>query len=412
MIASSHMLDMVALADRLSTPLILVDRHSWCIDYLNASAHAWLDAQLGMLLTAVMPSLDKERIGNRLAKGRLAEHTHKRVQGHAGSALFKFSAYSDTQLLVEGVDASHKEEYHAILNSYSLLINQHNDQMAREKREVEILLLQNQAQQRDLQNLVRKLESKNEELGIVHRRVQEELNLARSVQLAILPQQFPQSSAWDIHACMHPARELGGDFYDCLPLPDGRLAILVADVSGKGVGAAFFMAVSRTVLIEAAMPVRTAAQVLVIANTLLCANNPMDLFVTACYGLYDPADGSLVYASAGHSAPLVRRRDGAVQSLPLTHDMALGVLPDVVYTEHRLQLAPGDRLLMYTDGVTEAFSRREEAYGYERLTHWLAREHASPNARAMVDDLVADVARFVDGAEPSDDITCLVLCRH
>lgn len=410
--ATDSQVDGLALAHSLSTLLLLVDRQSWRIEFINASARRYLGVESGTTLTASLTGLNTERINTRLAKGRIAEHAHKTASAQMRSVLFKFFQYSDTQLLVEGVDESHKEEYHAILNSYSLLINQHNDQMAREKREVETLLLQNQAQQRDLQNLVRKLESKNEELGIVHRRVQEELNLARSVQLAILPQQFPQSSAWDIHACMHPARELGGDFYDCLPLPDGRLGILVADVSGKGVGAAFFMAVSRTVLIEAAMPVRTAAQVLGIANTLLCANNPMDLFVTACYGLYDPADGSLVYASAGHSAPLVRRRDGAVQSLPLTHDMALGVLPDVVYTEHRLQLAPGDRLLMYTDGVTEAFSPREEAYGYERLTQWLAREHASPNALAMVDDLVADVARFVDGAEPSDDLTCLVLCRH
>ena len=412
MSTQNFLADAASLADRISTPLLLVDRQSWRIDYLNASAREWLGAQEGMPLTQSLPGLDTARIQSRLSKGRLAEHSHKRNQVQTRSALFKFSVYSDTQLVVEGVDESHKEEYHAILNSYSLLMDQHNEQMEREKREVETLLLQNQAQQRDLQTLVRKLESKNEELGIVHRRVQEELNLARSVQLAILPQQFPQSSAWDIHACMHPARELGGDFYDCLPLPDGRLGILVADVSGKGVGAAFFMAVSRTVLIEAAMPVRTAAHVLGIANTLLCANNPMDLFVTACYGLYDPTDGSLTYASAGHSAPMVRRRDGVVESLPLTHDMALGVLPDVVYTEHRLRLAPGDSLLMYTDGVTEAFSRREQAYGYERLRQWLAHDHASPIASAMVDDLVADVARFVDGAEPSDDLTCLVLCRH
>jgi serine phosphatase RsbU (regulator of sigma subunit) len=402
----------LALADSLSTPLLLVDRQTWRIEFINASARRYFGVESGTPLTASLTGLNTERINTRLAKGRIAEHAHKMKSAQMRSVLFKFFQYSDTLLLVEGVDESHKEEYQAILNSYSLLMNQHNDKMAREKRDVETLLLENQVQHRDLQTLVRKLESKNEELGIVHRRVQEELNLARSVQLAILPQQFPQSLAWDIHACMHPARELGGDFYDCLPLPDGRLGILVADVSGKGVGAAFFMAVSRTVLIEAAIPVRSATQVLSIANGLLCANNPLDLFVTACYGLYDPADGSLVYASAGHSAPLVRRRDGAVESLPLTHDMALGVLSDVVYTEHRLQLAPGDILLMYTDGVTEAFSRREEPYGYERLTQWLAYEQGNRNAAAMVDELVANVARFVDGAEPSDDLTCLVLRRY
>lgn len=404
--------DAMLWAERLSTPLLLVDRHNCRIDYLNTSASLWLGAQTGDSLTDCLPTLDPERITTRLAKGRVAEHPHKIKLPTVRLGLFKFFAYSDSQWMVEGVDESYKEEYHAILSSYSVLMSQQNAQLEIEKREVENLLLRNQAQQQDLQTLVRKLEAKNEEIELVHQRVQEELNLARSVQLAILPQRFPRRPEWDVFACMHPARELGGDFYDVLMLGDGRLALLVADVSGKGVGAAFFMAVSRTVLIEAAVPVRPVGQVLAIANQLLCASNPMHLFVTACYGLYNPADGSFVYASAGHSAPLVRRKHGQVDSLPLTHDMALGVLPDEVYTEHRLELAPGDCLLMYTDGVPEAFSRREEAYGFDRLSNWLAGAHPVAEAQPMVQDLVGHIAEFVDGAEPSDDLTCLVLCRH
>lgn len=172
------------------------------------------------------------------------------------------------------------------------------------------------------------------------------------------------------------------------------------------------MAVSRAVLTEAALPMRSAAQVLAFANALLCTNNPMNLFVTCCYGLYDPSEGSLVYACAGHTAPLVRRGHGAIDSLPLTYDLALGVLPNISYTEHHLQLAHGDTLLMYTDGVTEAFSLYEEAYGNHRLYSWLSQEHPAINAKAMVDGLVLDVASFVNGAEASDDLTCLVLCHH
>lgn len=270
---------------------------------------------------------------------------------------------------------------------------------------------QNQVRERDLKVLVDALGHKNEELFAVNQRVREELNLARSVQLAILPQQFPDEPTWSVHACMHPARELGGDFYDCFALPDGRHGMLVADVSGKGVGAAFFMAVSRTVLLDSALSVRTPAQVLALANDLLCARNPMDLFVTACYGLFDPQDGSFEYASAGHHAPLLKRQNGTIETLPTSKDMALGVLNGMQYSVHSTRLHPGDTLLMYTDGVTEAFSPQEIAYGDDRLTSWFANSRAQGVAASLVNELVNDVARFVDGAEASDDLTCLILCN-
>ena len=293
----------------------------------------------------------------------------------------------------------------------SLLATNFNTMAQEVERMVETIEQQNQTRERDLKVLVDALGIKNEELYAVNQRVHEELNLARSVQLAILPQQFPNEPSWAAHACMHPARELGGDFYDCFALPDGRHGVLVADVSGKGVGAAFFMAVSRTVLLDSALSVRTPAQVLALANDLLCARNPMDLFVTACYGLFDPQDGSFEYASAGHHPPLVRRHNGVVETLPTTKDMALGVLNDMQYSQHSTRLHPGDTLLMYTDGVTEAFSQKEIAYGDDRLTSWFANSRAQGVAASLVDDLVNDVARFVDGAEASDDLTCLILCN-
>ena len=293
----------------------------------------------------------------------------------------------------------------------SLLATNFNSMAQEVERMVETIEQQNQTRERDLKVLVDALGIKNEELYAVNQRVHEELNLARSVQLAILPQQFPNEPSWAAHACMHPARELGGDFYDCFALPDGRHGVLVADVSGKGVGAAFFMAVSRTVLLDSALSVRTPAQVLALANDLLCARNPMDLFVTACYGLFDPQDGSFEYASAGHHPPLVRRHNGVVETLPTTKDMALGVLNDMQYSQHSTRLHPGDTLLMYTDGVTEAFSPQEIAYGEERLVSWFANSQAQGMAASLVDDLVSDVARFVDGAEASDDLTCLILCN-
>jgi serine phosphatase RsbU (regulator of sigma subunit) len=293
----------------------------------------------------------------------------------------------------------------------SLVATNFNTMAQEVERLVQLIEEQNQTRERDLKVLVDALGEKNEELYTVNQRVHEELNLARSVQLAILPNQFPDEPTWAAHACMHPARELGGDFYDCFALPDGRYGVLVADVSGKGVGAAFFMAVSRTVLQDSALSVRTPSQMLAIANDLLCSRNPMDLFVTACYGLFDPKDGSFEYASAGHHPPMLRRTTGSVEVLPTTNDMALGVLQGMEYQEHRTRLYSGDTLLMYTDGVTEAFSPQEIAYGEERLLSWFADSPAHCAASSLVDALVSDVARFVDGAEASDDLTCLILCN-
>lgn len=280
---------------------------------------------------------------------------------------------------------------------------------------LDVIREQNESRQRELETLVQartsELAEKNEQLSAVGARVQEEINLARNVQLAILPQSFPCEPSWSVHACMYPARELGGDFYDCFALSGGRTGVLVADVSGKGVGAAFFMAVSRTVLLDLALSERSPAAVLARANDLLCERNPMELFVTACYAIFNPQDGSLVYASAGHHPPLLRSYTGEVQALPCTHDIALGIVGDMQYRDHNASLAAGDALLLYTDGVTEAFSTQGEAYGDERLLAWMRGIDPNEDARKLVSSLVDDVAHFVNGAEASDDLTCLVLCR-
>ncbi|GAB3357724.1 MULTISPECIES: PP2C family protein-serine/threonine phosphatase [Giesbergeria] len=282
-------------------------------------------------------------------------------------------------------------------------------------RLLDVIREQNESRERELETQVQartaELAEKNEQLRAVGDRVQEELNLARAMQLAILPQQFPDEASWAVHAIMFPARELGGDFYDGFMLPDGRYGILVADVSGKGVGAAFFMAVSRTVLLDLAMTGQPPHQVLAQANDLLCERNPMDLFVTACYGIFDPRDGSLSYASAGHHPPLLRQAHGEVQVLPSVHDLALAVFPDMRYLDQHITLAPGDTLVLYTDGVTEAFSPANEAYGDARLHHWLVQAQPEQGPAALVAALVRDVEQFVNGAEASDDLTCLILCR-
>lgn len=295
-----------------------------------------------------------------------------------------------------------------------LVAGNFNSVAAEVSRLLDVIREQNESRQRELERLVQlrtlELADKNDQLHLAALRVQEELASARDMQQAILPQHFPDTAEFSMRACMHPARELGGDFYDCFALADGRWGFLVADVAGKGVGAAFFMAVSRTVLQDLAQSGLAPAEVLARANECLSGRNPMELFVTACYGIYEPRTGELVYACAGHPAPLLRNQRGQLQALACACEMALGVLPGMNYSDKQAQLQPGDTLLLYTDGITEAFNNQGHAYGEARLQAWLADSQGEAAAEKL-DSLVADVAAFVGTAEASDDLTALLLCR-
>lgn len=254
----------------------------------------------------------------------------------------------------------------------------------------------------------RELEDRNAALSDAQAQINKELDLARRLQLAILPDQFPEIPRCTGHARMLPATQMGGDFYDFIKLPDGRVAIVMADVSGKGVTAAFFMAVARTCINSLVRENADPARCLESANNELCQQNPLDLFVTVFLGVFDPRSGRLDYANGGHNPPMLRDAQGHTGWLDSTGDMALGVMPDMPYTSAHWQLSAGQTLLCYTDGVTEAFNTEQEAYGEERLQHMLEGTQAL-SAEDIVERLFASVAAFADGAPQSDDITIAAL---
>jgi serine phosphatase RsbU (regulator of sigma subunit) len=267
-------------------------------------------------------------------------------------------------------------------------------------------------QTRVLENTVaqrtHELADKNASLEQARAQLEAELEVARALQIAILPAAFPAKPGCDGAARMIPASTMAGDFYDFIELPDGRIGLVMADVAGKGVPAAFFMAVARTNLRELATRHPGPGACLAHANEALCAQNPMDLFVTVFYCVFDPTTGLLRYANGGHNAPYVRRADGAVETLGGKVGLVLGVMPGVVYPDHSLQLLPGDRLVLYTDGVTEAFSPADEAYGTERLIAEV-KAHGDGAAAALVERICSSVTVFAGTAPQSDDITLTVL---
>ena len=240
--------------------------------------------------------------------------------------------------------------------------------------------------------------------------LQNELDVASGMQQSILPTVFPQGDDFQSFASMEPARNVGGDFYDFMRLSDDKVGLAIADVSGKGVPAALFMMSSRTLLKGAAIGNYHPGATLKEVNDLLCEDNDAMMFVTLLYAVFDPATGEVSYANGGHNTPVVVHADGSYTILRMTGGIALGVMPDFEFDQDSIKLLPGDTLVLYTDGVTEAMNEDGEEYGMDRLCEVLA---SAPSIRAqdISDTIFESIREFAGEAPQSDDITCLTLHR-
>lgn len=239
--------------------------------------------------------------------------------------------------------------------------------------------------------------------------LKQELEVARHVQTSSLPEALPEGDDFDIGAVMTPAREIGGDFYDFFSLDDYRMGLVIADVSDKGVPAALITMVTRALLKSAARrhddsPGTCLAEV----NEFLSQDNEACMFVTLFYGVLDFRDGSLRYSNGGHNPPRVVRADGAVEVLQPTGDLALGVFSGHEFKEDTTELAPGDALFLYTDGITEACNPVNDEFGEGRLDELLGGVCQQPS-QEMVHGAVQAVETFAEGADQFDDMTCLTL---
>ncbi len=238
-------------------------------------------------------------------------------------------------------------------------------------------------------------------------RIEQELEVARLIQQNFLPRELPELAGWRVAAYYRPARTVGGDFYDFIELPEGRIGLVVGDVTDKGVPAAMVMAATRSVLRAAAQRLLEPGTVLERINETLCSEIPPNMFVTCLYGVLDPATGVLRYANAGHNLPIVES-GGQVSELRAT-GMPLGLLPGMTYEEKEATIAPGSSVLLYSDGLTEAHDPRRQMFGTPRLRELLA---GGAVADELISDLLADLDRFTGAeAEQEDDITLVALAR-
>ena len=238
--------------------------------------------------------------------------------------------------------------------------------------------------------------------------LQNELDVARGMQQSILPTRFPKDPSYAVYGKMQPARNVGGDFFDVMYLNDGRVGLAVADVSDKGVPAALFMMSSRTLLKGAAIGVGLPGEVLREVNDLLIEDNEGGMFVTLLYAVYDPSSRELTYANGGHNSPLVVHPDGTSALFPLTDGIAPGIAPDLSYKQNTVTLSPGDSVIFYTDGVTEAMNSEEEEFGLDPLSEFF-RTNPPENPEETTAAVFDAVNAFAGEMTQSDDITCLVL---
>ena len=235
-----------------------------------------------------------------------------------------------------------------------------------------------------------------------------ELDVAQQVQMSALPKEVPSSETHDVQALMIPAREVGGDFYDFFPLSDELIGLVIADVSGKGIPAALFTLMTRTLLKGTARDSPSPAECLGRVNELLVEDNETMIFITLFYGVFDLRNGLFRYSNGGHNPPRLIRSDSRIEELPATQNLVLGVAPGHEYHNGEVRLAPGDTLFLYTDGITEAQNVNDEEFGEERLDAKLA-GLGQVAAREIVTTVVAEVRAFAGDAPQSDDITCIAM---
>ncbi|MCB1114205.1 MAG: SpoIIE family protein phosphatase [Chlamydiia bacterium] len=242
--------------------------------------------------------------------------------------------------------------------------------------------------------------------------IEKELDVAKSIQSSIIPHNFdpiPGNTSFEILGSMTPAKHIGGDFFDFFPLPDNRLGFSIADVSGKGIPAALFMTMSRGLLRSLGQKSLSPLECLTQLNTLLSVENESSMFVTAFYGIYDYEKGYITYCNAGHNPPYLIRSSGQLEQIGRSEGIALGVTTDLItYQEHTLQIKPGDTLLLYTDGVTEAMNPTRHLFGEARLESSL-KAHKDAPLPDLIRGVIQDVDAFSNGREQADDLTLLAI---
>ena len=240
--------------------------------------------------------------------------------------------------------------------------------------------------------------------------LQNELDVANNIQQSVLPASFPEDADYQIFGSMKPARNVGGDFFDVQILRDGKIGLVIADVSDKGMPAALFMMSSRMLLKGAGQRFERPGDALEEVNNLLDAENEAAMFVTLFYAIYNTSTSEFHYANGGHNEPIIVHPDGSTTIIPPTGGTALGIIPGIEYGENTIKLESGDTVILYTDGITEAFNAEGELFGLDQLCE-IFRDKQPQSAEEASQIVFEAVDKFAGDEPQSDDQACLVFRR-
>jgi sigma-B regulation protein RsbU (phosphoserine phosphatase) len=245
---------------------------------------------------------------------------------------------------------------------------------------------------------------------LVKLRMEEDLSVARDVQMSMLPATCPKVEGYQIAASSTPAREVGGDFFDFFEIGEGRLGLIIGDVTGKSVSGALIMSASRSVFRMLSEEKLTVGEIMMRANRRLKKDIKSGMFVALLYAVLDAEKGGVGLCSAGQTQPVLMSAKTAEVKLveTLGDTFPLGILEDASYEETRLQLEPGDKVVFYTDGIVEAMNKKEEIYGFERLQEVIKTSKAS-EAEALMNDIITSVSNFTGNAPQHDDLTLIIV---
>ncbi|MBI5680288.1 MAG: SpoIIE family protein phosphatase [Methanobacterium sp.] len=261
-----------------------------------------------------------------------------------------------------------------------------------------------------ISNLIKEIETSGERDKYFKELEQKkkELQIARNIQKSFLPKEIPQPKNFDLDAINIPALEVGGDFYDFIPIGKEEMGLVIADVSGKGVPAALFMAFSRTVIRAKTTETQKAIDIIKNANRLITSEAESGMFVTLFYGILNCIERTFTYVNAGHNPPLIFKSKTDRIKILKTEGIAIGALEEVIFEEKKIKLETGDMIIFYTDGVTEALNNEEEQFGDKRLFK-LLKENKDLSPSKMVSKIIDEVEEFSGGRTQFDDITLMVL---
>jgi sigma-B regulation protein RsbU (phosphoserine phosphatase) len=251
-------------------------------------------------------------------------------------------------------------------------------------------------------------------LAVEKGRLERELQMARQVQVSLLPDAAPQVPGWEFAATWQPARQVAGDYYDFIPFEDGRVGLVIADVTDKGMPAALFMAMTRTVIRASVTSAASPAEGISKANQLICADSTDGMFVTLFYAQIDPQSAQVTYVNAGHDPPMfyhlhANTQQGQLAMLERT-GMVLGILKDTPFTQNKVKLSPGDFILLYTDGITDAHNAQRQFFGIDKIQS-LITQHQHQPAQVVLSTLIQSVGDFTGETDPFDDITVAMIRR-